>query len=97
MLHAAADPGLPNDAAQAALQRVLRALDLRHPAAMDAAVNGALAPLRGGAKQRGGRSGTEGGDSSSGSEEVRVCALCALICGAQGVLFIVCTCMGLCL
>lgn len=46
--------------------RVLRALDARHPSHVDAAVNGALAPLR--APARRGDGGNAGGDSASSSE-----------------------------
>ncbi len=73
MLHAAAAPEAP-PAAQVALQRVLRALDVRHPEAVDAAVNGALAPLRarGGSKLQAPGSGSEGGSSSSSEGEAEV-------------------------
>ncbi|KAF5840501.1 hypothetical protein DUNSADRAFT_16592 [Dunaliella salina] len=82
VLQAAAEPGIPAEV-QAAFQRALRALDVRHPAAVDAAVNGALAPLRAqkaGCGKRGEHgSSSEGEEAEEGSASARQRAIFAVV------------------
>lgn len=73
LLRAAAESAKDAPGRRAVL-RVLRALDLRYPTQMDAAVNEALAPLRAAQKQRQGAGGAEQGSSSEEEDEAAAAA-----------------------